>query len=286
MLSDPRSTVAAMSRIDHLRQLAGAALRCPEPVDKAPLLAEMGAMADDLDAGSDAPIDVVDPAAVGRPAAVTLVAPRELRRRTWGSEAGRFATLHALAHIEANAVNLALDAVHRFGSMPVGYYRDWVRVAAEELGHFEALGERLTDHGGAYGDLGCHDGLWDIAVRTAHDVGARMALVPLVFEARGLDVTPGLIERFERHGDVASAAVLRIVLRDEIGHVEVGSRWFRAICADRDLDPIEEFERLVAEHSLLIVPPFNIEARVAAGFSEADLRRWEQEFLGSRGGIA
>ena len=285
------STVVVVSGIVQLRRLAGEALRCPEPADKAPLIAQMiemielggltelGGTAVALDAG-----EIVPPAAVGRPASITLVAPRELKRRTWGTDAGRFATLHALAHIEANAVNLALDAVHRFDAMPAGYYGDWVRVAAEELSHFGALGERLAAYGGAYGDLGCHDGLWDIAVRTAHDVGARMALVPLVFEARGLDVTPGLIERFERHGDVESAGVLRVVLRDEIGHVEVGGRWFAHVCADRGQAPTEEFERLVAEYSLLIVPPFNVEARVSAGFSADDLARWEAEFLGSRAG--
>ncbi len=269
-----------------LRRLAGDALRVAEPVDTAPMIAELERLASALDERPSAAIEgfePIEPISVGRPAGVTLVAPRDLKRRTWGTEEGRFATLHALAHIEANAVNLALDAAHRFGGMPARYYRDWVRVAAEELGHFEALCERLAEYGGAYGDLGCHDGLWDIAVRTAHDVGARMALVPLVFEARGLDVTPGLIERFERHGDVASAEVLRIVLRDEIGHVEVGSRWFAHVCDRRGLDPTAEFERLVAEYSLLIVPPFNVEARVAAGFSEVDLHRWEAAFLGTRG---
>lgn len=270
-----------------LRLLAGEALRRPEIADKAPLIAEMleaveaTARGEAGDAES-AVIDLVPVTEVGRPAGVALVAPRDLTRRTWGTDAGRFATLHALAHIEANAVNLALDAVHRFGAMPDGYYADWSRVAAEELGHFLALGERLAAYGGRYGDLGCHDGLWDIAVRTAHDVVARMALVPLVFEARGLDVTPGLIERFGRHGDEPSADLLRVVLADEIGHVEVGSRWFAHVCADRSLDPTAEFERLVAEASLLIVPPFNTDARVAAGFSRDDLTRWERAFSGSR----
>jgi len=254
------------------------------------MIAELVELAVGLDAAAegiavvgDDEVDVLDPRDVGRPHRIDLVAPRDLKRRTWGTEAGRFATLHALAHIEANAVNLALDAAHRFGAMPPAFTVDWIRVAAEELSHFEALGERLTVLGGSYGDLAAHDGLWDIAVRTAHDVGARMALVPLVFEARGLDVTPGLIERFERHGDDASAAVLRVVLRDEIGHVEVGSRWFTHVCTERALDPIPEFERLVAEYSLLLVPPFNVEARCAAGFSVDDLHRWEAEFLGSRG---
>lgn len=286
------STVAGVSGITQLRRVAGRALRRAEPADKAPLVADLETLAAEIERDvahdhdhgptPEADVEVVDPTDVGRPASIVLVAPRDLRRRTWGSEAGRFATLHALAHIEANAVNLALDAVHRFGDMPADYYRDWVGVAVEELRHFEALSERLAAHGGAYGDLACHDGLWDIAVRTAHDVGARMALVPLVFEARGLDVTPGLIERFAHHGDEASAAVLRVVLRDEIGHVAVGSRWFADVCGRRGLEPVAEFERLVDEYSLLVVPPFNVDARVAAGFSPDDLRRWESAFLGRR----
>lgn len=270
--------------IADVRLLAGEALRLTEPEDKRDRIATMLA-ADQSESwltAVDGLVDIVPVVEVGRSARITYVAPRDLKRRTWGSPAGRFATLHALAHIEANAVNLALDAVHRFAGMPADYYRDWVRVAAEELSHFDLLSARLAAHGGAYGDLGCHDGLWDIAVRTAHDVGARMALVPLVFEARGLDVTPGLIERFDRHGDPESADVLRVVLRDEVGHVAVGARWFRATCASRALDTVPEFERLVEEHSLLLVPPFNVDARVAAGFDADDLARWSTGFAGVR----
>lgn len=289
MSADPTST--GPRDVSNLRLLAGAALREPEISDKASAIATLVEQAAALD-GAPGPgradagpvtVDQVPADQVGRPARVRLVPPRELPRRTWGTPHGRFATLHALAHIEANAVNLALDAVHRFGDMPLRYYVDWVRVAAEELSHFEALGDRLADLGGAYGDLPCHDGLWDIAVRTAHDVAVRMALVPLVFEARGLDVTPGLIDRFEHHGDVASAEVLRIVLRDEVGHVEVGARWFAHECRRRGWDRTARFEQLVDDYSLLIVPPFNVEARVEAGFDAADLARWEERFLGSRG---
>jgi len=280
-VTDPATAVA------ELRALAGEALRTPEINDKAELLMAMGAICaatgwPDAGPAVETTVELVAVTEVGRPAGVRLVTPRQLKRRTWGSQAGRFATVHALAHIEANAVNLALDAVHRFGAMPASYYADWVAVAAEELGHFVALGERMAANGGSYGDLGCHDGLWEIAVKTAHDVGARMALVPLVFEARGLDVTPGLIERFDRHGDPLTADVLRVVLADEIGHVEVGSRWFGHICTNRGLDPRLEFDRLVAEAALLIVPPFNTEARLAAGFVLDDLERWEHDFLTSR----
>lgn len=247
------------------------------------MLAEMRALLDDLAPAPSEPVhtkvDLVAVDTVRLPDRVRLVAARDLPRRTWGTPAGRVVTLHALAHIEANAVNLALDAVHRFGDLPVAYYDDWTRVAAEELSHFEALSARLADHGAAYGDLPGHDRLWEAAVTTATDVVARMALVPLVAEARGLDVTPGLIERFERHGDRHSAAVLRVVLADEVGHVEVGVRWFRWACARRGLDPRAEFERLVAEADVRLVPPFNDDARVRAGFHPDDLRRWTDAFV-------
>ena len=268
-----------------LRRLAGDALREPVLAAKQPFLDEMVAIAggrEGAPAVAGAAVEVIDASTVAVQPGVELVAPRDLKRRTWGTVAGRVATLHTLAHIEANTVNLALDAVHRFDGMPLDFYVDWTGVAAEELGHFLALGERLGAHDAAYGDLACHGGLWDIAVRTAHDVGARMALVPLVFEARGLDVTPGLIERFERHGDVESADVLRVVLADEIGHVEVGRRWYEHVCALRSIEPRAEFERLVDEYSLLVVPPFNTEARVAAGFSTDELDRWEQRFRAGR----
>ena len=280
-------------RVRELRRLAGTALvaTADDEIDgalavmarvmAADAVAPAGSRAD-ADAPAGAPVEVVDVASVGVPAHVRLVAPRDLKRRTWGSPEGRFVTLHALAHIEANAVNLALDAVHRFGAMPEDYYLDWTRVAIEERRHFLMLCERLAAHGGAYGDLSCHNGLWEIAEKTAYDPGARMGLVPLVFEARGLDVTPGLIERFQRHGDHESAGVLEVVLRDEIGHVAVGHRWFEYVCEQRGVDPVSEFERLVAAFDLLIVPPFNDEARVQAGFRPDDLARWESSFVGSR----
>ena len=281
--------------IAEVRRLAGEALRATEFADKETVLERLAAAASELgdpagaagarDMGgpelADA-VDLVDVRRPGRPAAVRLVAPRELARRTWGTESGRVATLHALAHIEANAVNLALDAAHRFAAMPAKYYVDWTRVALEEFGHFRMLESRLAAHEIAYGDLGCHDGLWDMAVSTATDARSRMALVPMVFEARGLDVTPGLIERFRRHGDDESADVLEVVLADEVGHVAVGVEWFRFLC-DRDgVDRSIEFERLVAEASLKLVPPFNHDARRRAGFDMDDLRRWEMVFTGTQ----
>ncbi|NLA35141.1 MAG: ferritin-like domain-containing protein [Actinobacteria bacterium] len=227
------------------------------------------------------PVEVLDASAVGLPGVVRLVAPRELPRRTWGKASGRAATIHALAHIEANAVNLALDAVHRFAGMPLDYYRDWTAVAAEELGHFHLLCGRLADHEMAYGDLACHGGLWDVAAKTTQSVLERMALVPMVFEARGLDVTPGLVERFERHGDSLTAEVLRIVLSDEIGHVDVGVRWFRFLCEGEGLNMWDAFNELVDAAGLMVVPPFNADARIASGFPHDLLDKWAVEFVGS-----
>lgn len=275
-----------MIDVNVLRRLAGEALLIGDVPSKAGPLAEMQ---DQLATSSgtrsalfEPPPLVIAAGDVARDPAVTLVSPRDLKRRTWGSEQGRFATLHALAHIEANAVNLALDAVHRFGSMPADYYADWTSVAAEELAHFLLLSERMAAFGGRYGDLGCHDGLWEIAERTAADVARRMGLVPLVFEARGLDVTPGLIERFERHDDPETAAVLRRVLADEVGHVSIGHRWFEYVCAERGLEVWPEFERLVEEAALMVVPPFNTAARIEAGFEPDDLARWTAAFVGTR----
>lgn len=280
-----------------IRRLAGQALIAAEFDDKAVPIERLVSLCESVDlCNSESPrrnaesarvesepLEIVPVESVGRPSAVELVAPRELRRRTWGSPAGRVVTLHALAHIEANAVNLALDAAHRFGEMPLGYYLDWVRVAAEEFGHFRMIEARLAAHDAHYGSHTAHNGLWDIAVKTAGAPLDRMALVPMVFEARGLDVTPGLIERFERHGDGESAAVLRVVLRDEVGHVRVGVDWFQFLCAEADLDPSTEFDRLVAEASLMIVPPFNEPARIEAGFAADDLERWKQAFVARRG---
>jgi uncharacterized ferritin-like protein (DUF455 family) len=185
---------------------------------------------------------------------------------------GRAALLHALAHIEYNAINLAWDAVYRFRNMPADYYADWVRVATEEATHFALLRERLNTLGCEYGDFPAHDGLWDMARRTAHDVLVRMALVPRALEARGLDVTPGMMARLRQAGDPESAHILQTILCDEIGHVAAGTRWFRYVCQQRHLDPLETFRRLLAE--FLPGPvrrPLNREARRRAGFSRGEL---------------
>ena len=199
-----------------------------------------------------------------------LLPPRDMpKRRNFGSQAGRIALLHALAHIELNAIDLAWDILVRSGDPPLPreFYDDWVGVAAEEAEHFALLAARLEGLGAAYGDLPAHDGLWEAAASTAHDLLARLAVVPLVLEARGLDVTPEMILRLERAGDAASAAVLRRIYQDEIGHVAVGLRWFDWLCHRRGLDPAAAFQDCVRRHFTgALKPPFNLEARCAAGF--------------------
>ncbi|KDR28158.1 MULTISPECIES: ferritin-like domain-containing protein [Caballeronia] len=209
----------------------------------------------------------------GRPERPALVEPSSLKRRSMQSDAGRAVLLHALAHIEFNAINLALDAVWRFPSMPQDFYLDWLKVAAEEAHHFSLLSARLADFGHAYGDFPAHDGLWDMAQRTRGDVLARMALVPRTLEARGLDASPPIRKRLAQAGDHASAAILDVILRDEVGHVLIGNRWFRFLCDARNLDPHTTYERLAAQyHAPKLRGPFNFEARRDAGFDEAELR--------------
>lgn len=201
-----------------------------------------------------------------------LVDPRQLPRRNLKVPAGRIALLHAVAHIEFTAVSLAWDLLYRFRRLPAPFYRDWLRVAGEEAEHFELIRERLRALGADYGDLPAHRGLWDVAVDTAHDLAARLALVPRAMEARGLDVTPGLIARLAQVGDVESCDVLQVILRDEIGHVALGSRWFRWVCEQRGVAPEDEYRRQLQLHLRgALRGPYNLEARREAGFSETEL---------------
>jgi uncharacterized ferritin-like protein (DUF455 family) len=191
------------------------------------------------------------------------------RRRSAGSASTRRALLHALAHIELNAVDLAWDLIARFANadMPRAFLDDWVQVASEEGLHFLLIDDRLVTLGARYGDLPAHDGLWEAATETAHDLGARLAIVPMVLEARGLDVTPAMIDRFAAAGDEETAAVLRTVLRDEIGHVAIGKRWFDHLCARSGNDSVQTWKSLVDRHFRgILKPPFNLEARLRAGF--------------------
>jgi uncharacterized ferritin-like protein (DUF455 family) len=210
------------------------------------------------------------PSRPARPDRPTLRPPKEMpKRRNFGSPAGRIALLHALAHIELNAIDLAWDLVARFAGagLPAAFHDDWVAVAAEEARHFRLLSQRLGDLGAAYGDLPAHDGLWEAAAATKTDPLARLAVVPLVLEARGIDVTPAMAERLGRADDPESAAILQVIYRDEIRHVAAGARWFLWSCAAQGLDPAAAFhDRIRRYFKGELKPPFNHTARAAAGF--------------------
>ena len=221
----------------------------------------------DVSARLDAPADLP-----GRPDRPRLVDPKHVPMRLPATPAGRAALLHAIAHIEFNAINLALDAVWRFGGMPVGFYRDWMRVANEEALHFTLLREHLLTLGSDYGAFDAHDGLWAMTERTAHDVTARMALVPRTLEARGLDATPPMMARLRQAGDRRAAEILAVILRDEIGHVAIGNHWYRWLCARDGLDPVAAYRDLATRYRApRLRPPFNTGARLAAGFTQIEI---------------
>jgi uncharacterized ferritin-like protein (DUF455 family) len=208
----------------------------------------------------------------GRPARLRLVLPRELPQRRPDSLEGRAILFHALTHIEFNAINLAWDAVYRFRAMSAAFYDDWIRVAEEEAYHFELLRAHLNTLGADYGDWPGHNGLWEMALKTAHDPLVRMALVPRCLEARGLDVNPGIQDKLRAVGDTEGCALLDIILRDEIGHVAIGDRWFRHLCAERGLAVEITYRGLLNEYMKgPLKGPFHLEARRRAGFSEAEL---------------
>ncbi|KUJ73093.1 ferritin-like domain-containing protein [Thiomicrospira sp. WB1] len=208
----------------------------------------------------------------GRPARPELVPPKSLPKRRLGSREGHAALMHSIAHIEFNAVNLALDAVYRFQDMPYAYYQDWLGVAGEEAYHFQIVREHLAHLGYEYGDFPAHNGLWVTTFETDHDPLVRMAMVPRTLEARGLDVTPPMMRKLRSMGDKRGVEILKILLRDEIGHVEVGTRWYRYLCEQRGLNPFTTFTDLIGEyfHGDLR-GPFNFDARKEAGFSDEEI---------------
>lgn len=252
---------------------AAECLREPDPERKCRCVASLaeqwrhGALAAGVPAGWE---PIHQP---GRPERPELVAPRLLPRRGLGDTRGRIALLHAVAHIEFNAINLALDAVQRFPQLPAAFHGDWIGVADEEARHFQLIRQRLQALGADYGDLQAHDGLWQMAVKTAADPLHRMALVPRVLEARGLDVTPSMMTRLQQAGDEESAAALAVILHDEVGHVAIGSRWFRWLCADQGYpDPAATYLSLLeAYFNGQVRCPLNLEARRQAGFDETEL---------------
>jgi uncharacterized ferritin-like protein (DUF455 family) len=211
----------------------------------------------------------------GRPPRPVLLAPMQVPHRSPFTPEGLAALVHAVCHIEFNAINLALDAVWRFPSMPSAFYSDWLRVADEEATHFGLLHHHLHSLGHAYGDFPAHDGLWEMCVKTQDDITARMALVPRTLEARGLDATPLIQARLRKVNTPAAlraVEILDVILRDEIGHVAVGNRWYGWLCAQQSLEPLAHYRALARQHNApRLKPPFNTAARRAAGFTQAEL---------------
>lgn len=242
-----------------------------DPAAKCARVAALPCVAASLDEEESGAALARDARIPGRPVRPVLVSPREVPYRGLGSAEGRAALVHAVAHIEFNAVNLALDAALRFDGLPPAYYADWIGVARDEARHFGMLTARLAELGHVYGDFPAHNGLWEAAQKTAHDPVQRMALVPRVLEARGLDVTPGMIHRLREVGDARTADVLGVILDEEVAHVAIGSRWFRHLCDVRGLDPVSTFRSLLVEHRVRLQQPMNLDARMRAGFDLLEL---------------
>ena len=256
--------------VSTLRQLSLAVLLEADPWRKA----AMARALDQFD-GIGADEAIAQPEGIpGRPAQPPLVPHTEIKQRSIKSPDGLAALMHALAHIEFNAINLAADLTWRFPGMPDAFYLDWMKVAREEAYHFGLLSDRLVELGHAYGSFPAHNALWDMAEKTRHDILARIALVPRTLEARGLDASPPIRNKLVSIGDTRGAAILDIILRDEIGHVAIGNHWYGVLCAQRGLDPLATYAALADEHGApRLRGPFNLEARRAAGFSEEELAR-------------
>lgn len=249
--------------IQHVQRLC-------DPDEKCAATFELAANASNYAKTHDDPVEAIG--LPGLPRQVVLVAPRKLKRRSINTQSGRNVLMHSIAHIEFNAINLALDAAYRFRNLPDRFYRDWINIAADEARHFQLVREYLRANECDYGHYPAHNGLWEMAVQTAHDVVARMALVPRVLEARGLDVTPAMIDRLARVGDQAAIEVLEVIYQDEISHVKHGSHWFFHVCRERNLEPGETFLRMVDTHLHgQLRGPFNLGARLQAGFSELEM---------------
>lgn len=284
----PDGTTAAASSVkgepcNELRGAAFCAWRLAEPRAKAQAALDMGRQL----ASASTLIDVArvfdDELRPGRPSMPRLVHPRDVPNRGAGTPAGRAALLHAIAHIEFNAIDLALDAVWRFPCMPSDWYLDWASVASEEAAHFSLLADELERRGHRYGDFDAHDGLWEMAMKTRDDPLPRMALVPRLMEARGLDVTPIIRGKLAQAGDAQACAILDVILRDEVGHVAIGNHWYGVLCRQQGLEPEAAWDGLAARYGASAPKaPFNVEARLRAGFTQAELLAW-QSAQGSAG---
>ncbi len=257
-----------------LRQAALQALQIADPAAKAQAAQQLLQAARAGRLRPDPGLDLAEPAGLpGRPPRPRLVPPKQVPTRSVHTPQGRAALLHAVAHIEFNAINLALDAVWRFAGLPEAYYLDWAQVAGEEALHFGLLSAHLATLDHRYGDFDAHDGLWTMTELTKHDPLARMALVPRTLEARGLDATPPMQAKLAAAGDTAAVAILDIILRDEIGHVAIGNRWYRWLCQRDGIDAEAAYPELVQRYAApRLRPPFNHPARRAAGFSEQELQ--------------
>ena len=243
-----------------------------EPGEKCEAVAELAGLLESAALDWDDERPVVPIGTPGRPLRPELVEASRVPRRRLGSEQGRAALVHAIAHIEFNAINLALDAAYRFRAMPPEFYQDWVSVAVDEARHFRLLESRLRELGSGYGEFPAHNGLWEMAVKTAGDCLVRMALVPRVLEARGLDVTPGMIKRLQAVGDHETVAALEVILAEEVRHVAIGTRWFRYCCRQQSLDPLSTFlDLLKLYYGGSLKGPYNLEARFEAGFSSEEM---------------
>lgn len=213
----------------------------------------------------------------GRPIKPEMVSALAVDKRKLSTPEGRAALIHALAHIEFNAINLALDAIYRFRELPREYYDDWLKVAAEEASHFILLRDYLRTMGHDYGDFSAHNGLWEMAVVTAHDPLVRMALVPRVLEARGLDVLPGIMHKLASSGALDAVQIMEKILHDEVGHVSIGNRWYGFLCKQRGMEPLANFRTLLREYNApRLRGPLHTKARLAAGFSEAEMKMLEE----------
>jgi len=256
-----------------LRQRALAAFCLTDPALKAAATLALGQDCAVLALDSNATLN--PPLQPGRPALPALVHPQQVPRRSPFTHEGHCALIHSIAHIEFNAINLALDAIWRFAGLPEEYYRDWTRVAAEETKHFILLQSHLQSQGHAYGDFVAHDGLWTMCDNTRHDVCARMALVPRTLEARGLDATPIIQTKLRKVGTpqaLAAVDILEVILQEEVGHVAIGNRWYHWLCQRDQHDPLTFYATAAALHGApRLKPPFNLSARKQAGFSDAEI---------------
>ena len=262
----------------NLYEQVAEALQASNPSQKCQLVWQLNDdwLTDKLQQVDDTPVMPFDDA--GRPRQPELVDPKKLAKRSMATPQGRILFLHAFAHIEFNAINIALDAVYRFRAMPGSYVTDWLQVASDEAKHFMLIDEELRSRGSFYGEFPAHRGLWDMVCKTRHDVLHRMALVPRVMEARGLDVTPSMIEKFQQQNDQAAVDILQVIYRDEINHVRIGNHWYNELCRQQTVDPAETFSALVEQYlGDGLRGPFNHPARLQAGFSEREMNWLENK---------